>query len=353
MKILMIIPSLSAGGAERVLSSLANDWIARNMCEIEMVVFTNVEDFYEINENIKIHRFNYTSFSKFKYFELLKLIYRLRRKILEINPDICFSFLRESNILTLISSMGLKNKIVISERDSPLTILPFHYNILRKKLYPLATGIIAQTTEYKEFIDNEINISKSIVIPNPVRSIEVSEVKREKIIINVGRLIPEKGHEYLLESFALCKKKKDWHLVLVGDGYLREKLEKKVRQLNLLQQVTFVGKSKEVDNWLCRSSIFAFSSISEGFPNALAEAMSASLPCVSFNCITGPSDLIFDGVNGFLVEVKNIQKFSERLDLLMENDELRINLGKRAKLFSENLDFKCISNQYFDYISKV
>ncbi|WP_180002635.1 MULTISPECIES: glycosyltransferase [Acinetobacter] len=351
MKLLMIIPSLGSGGAERVISSLANDWVVKRKCELHMVIFTDTKDFYKINRDIKVYRLNYNSNSKNKIFCLINLILQLRKIIININPDVCLSFLRESNILIIIASLGLNKKIFISERDSPLTSIPQYYKILRKKLYPLATGIIAQTMDYKFFIDNEINASKSVVIPNPIREINTLDLNREKIIVNVGRLVPEKGQKYLLEAFALCKKRQGWKLVLVGDGVLRSILEKKVKDLDLSGQVFLVGKSNNVDDWLVKSSIFAFSSISEGFPNALAEAMSAGLPCVSFDCVTGPSDLIEHGTNGFLVETKNIQKFSEYLDLLMEKEELRESIGLQAKLMSKRLNFDVISDQYFKYIS--
>lgn len=350
MKVLMIIPSLGAGGAERVLSGLANDWAEKKKCTLEIILFTDVKDFYVINHNIKVHRFNYKSHSSNKIFDLLKLILKVRKKIMDINPDVCLSFLRESNILVLLSCLGLNKKIFLSERDSPETYVPTHYRILRKNLYPLATGIIAQTHDYKIFINNELNSNKSIVIPNPVRDIDTSGIKKQKIILNVGRLVPEKGHKYLLEAFALCENKSEWKLVLVGDGVLRKDLEERVKVLKISHQVEFIGRSNKVDEWLAKSSIFAFSSISEGFPNALAEAMSASLPCVSFDCVTGPRDLISNKKNGFLVDIKNVNKFSKYLDILMKDEELRLMIGAEAKRTTKKLDFNKISNRYFEYL---
>ena len=353
MKILMIIPTLGSGGAERVLSELANDWISKNKCTIDIILLMTGDDFYPLDSRIRVHRLGYASNESHKLIGIIKLLISLRNLMKSINPDICLSFIRETNILTLLATIGLDFKIVISERDSPLTSISKLHQILRKKLYPLADGLIVQTEEYKKFFLSKIGFIKHEVIPNPVRNICCVNKNKEKIIISVGRLIPVKGQVYLLEAFALCKNAKDWKLVILGDGILKKELMDKAKQLGIDERVVFFGATKEVDQWLCRSSIFAFTSISEGFPNALAEGMSASLPCVSFDCVTGPSDLIQHGVNGYLVEVGDIATFSEKLDLLIQSNSVREKVGYNAKNSVINLDFKNISQRYFDFLTTI
>lgn len=353
MKILMVIPSLGSGGAERVLSGLANDWVSKKNCTIEIAVLSNSEDFYNINDEIKIHRLNYSSNGSSKIINLIKLTFKLRLLVSKINPDICLSFIRESNIITALAIRGLDTKLVISERDSPTVAVSKLYQILRKKLYPLANGLIVQTNDYKKFVLNEIGDINQKVIPNPVRSINCLNKSKEKIIINVGRLIPVKGQVYLLEAFALCKNAKGWKLCILGDGILKETLMLKAKELGIEDRVIFVGATKNVDEWLCRASIFAFTSLSEGFPNALAEGMSASLACVSFNCVTGPSDLIQDGINGYLVGVRDVSTFANKLDILIKSDSLRERLGGNAKVSTKVLDFEIISQCYFDFLNGI
>ncbi|WP_336149007.1 glycosyltransferase [Acinetobacter radioresistens] len=349
----MIIPSLGSGGAERVLSGLANDWIARKSCTIEIVVLMKSDDFYEINKNIKIHRLNYNANNSSKIFSLIKLIVKLRALIQSVKPDICFSFIRQSNIITLLASRGIKCKVVISERDSPETPISSFYNYLRKKLYPLCDGLIVQTQFYKEFVLNNIGNINQQVIPNPVRDIFTENIIRENIIICVGRLIPIKGHKYLIEAFSKCINKDGWELVILGDGILRKQLLRQAEELGIQNQVKLMGATRQVDQWLAKSSIFAFTSLSEGFPNALAEGMSASLPCVSFNCITGPQDLIENEKNGFLVEVGDIDNFSKNLDILIQSKELRQKIGIRAKSVANNLNFIKISERYFSFLIEI
>lgn len=349
----MIIPSLGSGGAERVLSSLANDWSVRKNCIVEIVVLMKGEDFYQINENIKIHRLDYDSKKSIKIFSLLKLILNLRSLIISIKPDICFSFIRQSNILTLLASKGLNCKVVISERDSPKTPISNIYTYLRKKLYPLCDGLIVQTQCYKEFVTQHIGKINQKVIPNPVRNISTNNIIRENIVISVGRLIPIKGHEYLLRAFSKCRNKGGWQLVILGDGILKDQLSEQAKQLGIQNQVKLIGATRQVDQWLAKSSIFAFTSVSEGFPNALAEGMSASLPCVSFNCITGPKDLIKNEKNGYLVEVGDVDNFSKKLDMLMQSEDLRQEIGKNAKSVANSLDYIKISEKYFSFLVEV
>ncbi|MCK4081106.1 glycosyltransferase family 4 protein [Acinetobacter radioresistens] len=352
MKILMIIPSLGSGGAERVLSGLANDWIVRKNCAIEIVVLMKSNDFYEINKNIKIHRLNYSTNNASKIFSLLKLIIKLRALIQSIKPDICFSFIRQSNIITLLASIGIKSKIFISERDSPETPVSKFYTYLRKKLYPLCDGLIVQTEFYKKFVFKKIGNINQKVIPNPVRDISTENVTRQNIVISVGRLIPIKGHKYLIEAFAKCMNREGWELIILGDGILKDQLLQQAEELGIYHQVKLIGATRQVDQWLAKSSIFAFTSVSEGFPNALAEGMSASLPCVSFNCVTGPEDLIENEKNGYLIEVGDIENFSKRLDILMQSEKLRHTIGVSAKSVANNLDFIKISDRYFLFLTE-
>lgn len=353
MKVLMVIPSLGSGGAERVMSGLANDWIVKKKCTLEIVVLMDSEDFYHINDNIKIHRLNYNAGGSLKLFNFFILLIKLKKLIESVKPDLCLSFVRQSNLLTLLATRNLNCKVVISERDSPQAFVSKFYNFLRKKLYPYCDGMIVQTNDYKDFVVNSIGNINQVVIPNPVRDINTNKNSREKIIISVGRLIPVKGHKYLIDAFSKCKSNQDWKLVILGEGALRKDLEQQINKLNLQDKVVLVGAVHNVDDWLRKSSIFAFTSLSEGFPNALAEAMSASLPCVSFDCITGPKDLIEHEESGYLVDVGNVSDFSNKLDILMGSKKLREEFGEKSKITANTLDFKSISERYFAFLVEV
>ena len=162
-------------------------------------------------------------------------------------------------------------------------------------------------------------------------------------------MVTEKGQKYLIESFSKINHL-DWTLVILGDGPLRNELESQIELLNLKERVILLGTVNNVDEWLARASIFAFSSISEGFPNSLSEAMSAGLPCVSFDCDAGPRDLIIDGLNGFLVPLKDVFEFSKKINQLILNPDLRLSIGQEASSIGTRLDSTKIAHEYLRFL---
>lgn len=354
MKIFLIIPSLGPGGAERVISTLANKWATINNCSIHLVLLSSAPDFYNIDPRITTHRIGYHGGQRMfgKVVSVLRGMLSLRRLLKQHRPDVVLSFIREANIFSLLAATGLDLKIIISERDSPNSSVSPLYSKLRKITYKKSAGIIVQTEQYKNFITTETGNERIKIIPNPVRQITPGNASKERIIINVGRLINEKGHSYLLRSFAKTRNTMEWKLTILGDGPLKERLEDEARALGISERVNFVGATKDVDSWLSRSSIFAFSSVSEGFPNALAEAMSAGLPCVSFNCVAGPQDLITDEVSGFLVNVGDIDAMAAKLDELISSGDLRERLSLEARAVAANLNIDKISNDYYTFLSE-
>lgn len=354
MKIFLIVPSLGSGGAERVLATLANNWIKRKEVDLTMVVLSDLDDFYNLDEKIKVQRLGYTGGGNFaqKLIRTKTTVSKLRSLIKKENPDSILSFLTECNIVTLMANHNFKKRVFISERDSPNANTPKIYKFLRKQLYPHASGIIVQTKDYESFIKTIVPRIPIAIIQNPIREIKKYDVPKEKIILNVGRLVNEKGQTYLLQAFSKLTHHKDWKLVILGDGYLKESLITEAKSLGIAGQVEFKGVSKEVDLWISKASIFAFSSLSEGFPNALAEAMIGGLPCVSFDCLAGPKDLITDGENGFLVEVKDVVKFSAKLNELIANADLRTFISQNTTSLKYTLNEDAISDKFLEFITQ-
>ncbi len=353
MKLFLIIPSLGSGGAERVLTTLANNWAKRKQVQLTMVVLSDSEDFYTLDEKIQIHRLGYKGGGDFleKLVRAKTTVSKLRSLIKENDPNCILSFLTECNIVTLLASRNIKNKVFVSERDSPNANTPKIYKFLRKKLYNNANGIIVQSRDYQNFISKIVPKVPVVVIQNPIREIKRYDVQKEKVILNVGRLINEKGQKYLLEAFSRLSNHTDWKLVILGDGYLRDSLIEEANRLGISNQVSFMGASKEVDLWINKASIFAFSSISEGFPNALAEAMVGGLPCVSFDCVTGPKELIKNGENGYLVKTEDVEDFASKLNELINSEELRQSFSNNSIQLRSVLNEDAISDKYFNFIT--
>ncbi len=346
MKLILVIPTMQQGGAERVMSELANAWSSQ-LHEVHLVLLAKSENFYTINDNVIIHNLDFSHSGLFsKIISELNVFFTLRKILKQQQPNFVLSFMSKYNILTIFAASYLNVKVIVSDRSNPKIQLPFLVSFLRKATYKFADGIIAQTSLAKIILEKETGNRNIKVIQNPIKDILINEnIKREKIILSVGRLVEEKGQKYLLEAFSKIKNT-DWKVVILGDGPLLHPLKNQIEALGLKDKVIMPGAVNEIDNWLAKSSIFAFPSVSEGFPNALVEAMAAGLPCVSFDCDAGPRDIILDGKNGYLVPLKNIDIFVSRIEVLINNEELRSQLSIEAAMIANILSIEKIANDY-------
>lgn len=350
MKAFLVIPTLTAGGAERVMSIIANIWSEYQDLEVHIVLLADDEIFYELRKNIIVHKLYFPIKPSIisRIINLIKLAYRFRKLTNKHAPEFILSFMNKYNVFVLLSLIGQNRKVFVSERDGSTEKIPVVRRILRDFTYKWARGVIAQTNVGKEFIKNTTGNKNVIVIPNPIREVINYQIPKEKIILNVGRLVEKKGQKYLLDAFANAKIE-GWQLVFLGEGPLRQELELQAKRLGISHLVNFVGTVKDVDIWLSKSEIFCFPSILEGFPNALAEAMIAGLPCISFNCDSGPSDLIIDGENGFLVEVGDVTELEKKIQMLCENETIRMYLSNNARLVRQKLDANYLALKFYKF----
>lgn len=353
MKIFLIIPTLRQGGAERVMSELANEF-AKQKHEVHLILLASASDFYRIDDPVSIHRLAFVNRGRFrKLFDEIKVLFKLRNLLSLHKPDATLSFMDKYNIFTLIASYNLKIKVFVSDRSNPYIKIPFFLSFLKVFTYNHANGIIAQTQLAKNILAKKTKNRNIKVIPNPLKNIEhFPEVSREKIILNVGRLVPEKGHKYLLEAFSKLDGN-TWKLVILGDGPLRDELQDYAKELKIDDSLHMPGSVKNVDEWLAKASIFAFPSVSEGFPNALVEAMAAGLPCVSFDCDSGPRDIIKNGENGFLVPLNNTTEFSKKIQFLIEHPELRLSIGNNASEIKSELEISKVAKEYLNFLKAI
>lgn len=354
MKAVIFIPTLTAGGAERVASILANEWSHYKNVSVTIILLFDNPIFYSIDSDVKVVSLGMSvNVGPMKrMMNILWSIFALRKAIKAEQPDFVLSFMQKYNVFCLASVFGTNIPITVAERDSPTEKLPYIRLILLRLLYGFAKGTTVQSQKGMDFITHETSQKRIKILQNPIAQlVAAKDRKPEKIILNVGRFVPKKGHKDLLHAFAALDDP-EWTLVLCGDGPLRAELESLALELGIQNKVTFMGTVTDVSVWLARAGVFAFTSYREGFPNALAEAMIAGLPVVSYDCDTGPSEMIDHKENGFLVPVGDINGFTEILVQLIQDDDLRHKVAQKASQLAQTLAPITIAKQYFEFCTE-
>lgn len=351
----MAIPSLHAGGMERVMSEILDEFSKDETLELHLILYgITREIFYKSPKNITIHLPNFEFNNNYRTFYTVKTLYFLRKTIKKINPKTILSFGELWNNFVLLASYGLKNPIFISDRCQPDKSLGKINDFLRKILYPNAKGIIAQTQKAKD-IYQKIYKNKNIqVIGNPIRTITPNHsIAKENVVLSVGRLINSKHHDELIKLFVKIKKS-NWKLIIVGDDALNQsnksKLQTLIKMLKVEESVFLAGRQIDVESYYLKSKIFALTSSSEGFPNVIGEAQSAGLPVVAFDCLAGPSDLIENDMNGYLIPVFDYKNFQKKLEFLMNNENKIISMGNRGKESVKQFSKKLITDKFKNFI---
>ena len=348
------IHSLQAGGMERVMSELLNYFAANENYNVHLVLYGIKRDvFYKIPDSILIYRPEFDFDNSKRLISTLKTVAFLRRTTKEINPVSVLSFGEMWNNMILLSLLGTKIPVYVSDRAQPDKSIGKLHGKMRNMLYPKAAGVIVQTHQALEIFRKMYGHSNFKVIGNPIRQIHDRQIARENKILMVGRLIKSKQQDVLIEIFSKLNAP-DWKLILVGYDHLKQQnqtdWEALAKKLKVSDRVIFAGKQEDVEHYYLSSKIFAFSSASEGFPNVIGEAMSAELPVVAFDCIAGPGDLVTDGETGYLIALNDKKAFQEKLQYLIDHEEILDEMGKKGKEFISRFDLKYICSEFENFI---
>lgn len=331
MKILFACHGAGNGGAERIITTLANEFHKR---QYEVVLLTTKEEYndYRIDNGIKHIRVVVNGNSK--VINTVNRVVQIRRHIRNEKPACIISFSTVTNLQILISSMFLHTKIIVSERVDPSRYPTSKIRrALRIALYPLANRIVFQTKDAMHYFPQRIQ-KKGTIIANPIRDNLPAPYsgKRDNTVVGVGSLGEQKNWSMALSACKLFfEKKPDYKFIIYGEGPLRDTLQCEIDNDCLLKdRVVLAGFANDVVEKIKNARMFISSSDYEGISNSMLEALAIGVPSICTDCPTGGAkSVIKSGYNGFLVKVGDYVDLSEKMLVLANNEDI-------CEKFSEN-----------------
>ncbi len=362
MKIAMGISSLGGGGAERVISIMANYWAGKGRDVTVITLASEEKDVYHLDERVRRAAFDLEKKSQGAWDALknnLQRILYLRKTLRASRPDVVIGFSEHMSVMMLLATLGLSIPVIVFEHTDPRQApLDRFWGFLRRWSYFRAKGIVLLTEELKGVAAQNWPEKLLHVIPNPAVVVESNKDAPPpfelppRFIVAMGRLVPLKGFDMLLEAFSRCERD-DWSLVILGEGEDRPRLEHLVKKFNLEQRTLLPGRVAEPSLILRRAGIFVLSSRYEGFPMALVEAMACGVAVLSFDCPTGPSDIIRDGEDGILVPPEDISALTGAMTWLMDDERQRHRLATRAPEVMERFCVEKVMDQWDALLASV
>lgn len=349
MRITLVIATLGSGGAERVMSMMANYW-ADSGRHVTLVTLSSPDaDFYAVDPRVRRVGLGLLGYSQTVFAAVrnnLLRVWRLRRAMKASRPDVVVSFVDRTNVLALLSSLGLGKPVIVSEHTDPrhYSVGPF-WEAMRRLLYPQAAAVVVLTNGLRLWAERFVRKEAVYVIPNSVHVPDVSSESGSQVLTGsartvaaMGRLSPEKGFDLLLEAFARCTHRHNWSLMIIGEGDERPRLEAMTSELGIKDRVIMPGRSKNPFPLLRRADLFVLPSRLEGFPMALVEAMACGLPVITTDFPSGARDIVRDGLDAVVVPPNDVQALAGALDRLMEDPAERQRLGARAVEVAERFN---------------
>ena len=342
MKLLVVISSLSGGGAGRVVSTLTREWSKSH--RVLVALFDASHTVYGhggaiVDLGVPSRPSNHLR----RILNAASRSIRIARLIRRERPDRIVSFMESANYPAIVAAAttGSMHRLCVSVRCNPVMI-PGLKRFLLPISYRLPRRVVAPSNGVQEALQKMgLPVKKLLVIPNPIadrRSRPItSPICAQRFILAVGRLVPVKGFDRLLNAFSGMERS-DVHLVILGDGTQRAELLALSYELGIASRVHLPGVVLDVDTWYRHAECFVLTSRSEGSPNVLVEAMANGCPVVSFDCSYGPAEILQGGRSGLLVPQDDIAGLSHAIHRLITDRALRARLAKagrqRAKSYS-------------------
>jgi GalNAc-alpha-(1->4)-GalNAc-alpha-(1->3)-diNAcBac-PP-undecaprenol alpha-1,4-N-acetyl-D-galactosaminyltransferase len=360
----MVISSLSAGGAERVLVLLCRGLTGLGHHVSVVTVFGTEGDFYSLPDGVDrvaldVGKTTHTTAERLT--ANARRITALRRALRRVQPDVVISFMTETNVLVLLAALGLRVPVIVTEHSDPRKKrMKRIWKGLRRATYRRASRVVSVSPGVDDFFA-WLPESKRAVIGNPIVLSEIHAESGEPLslgwrhsVIAMGRLEPEKGFDVLVAALArLAAEFPDWGLVILGEGGERGKLESLISELGLGQRVQLPGVVENPFPTMRRADLFVLSSRTESFGNALLEAMACGLPVIATQCWSRSPEWVRDGVTGLVVPTEDPASLAAAMARLMADAGLRKRLAAEASKGVERFDLDEISRTWDELLGAV
>ena len=332
----VVIADLSEGGAQRVVCTLCDAWAKAGRSTAVITLSTPATDFFPLPSavtRISTGQVRRSGGLLSGFLANLRRLYILRRTIRETASPVVVAFVGTTNVLAILATRGLRIRLVISERNDPArqSLGPV-WDLLRWLLYRCADIVTANSRSALASLASYVPRDRLIYVPNPLYQQNMPpKSKRQKLIVNIGRLTQQKGQDILLSAFAqIVHEASGWRLAIAGSGELESELKTHARALGIIESVDFLGQT---DPWplLAKAAVFALPSKFEGTPNALLEAMSMGVASIVSDSSGGALEYVDDGKTGLIVRTGDSENLANALLRLMTNEQLRKKLGSAAR----------------------
>lgn len=368
MNITFLTASLGSGGAERVVSLLANR-MSEMGHQVEIICLMYDDVYYQTKPEVKL-----TVVPRVCPGNLIKRLFWLRRYVQKSGTEVCVAFTEGVYCATICALLGIGIPVIASERLDP-HYMSWQRNLLKKIFLPHAAWLVVQTEHIKSYFKGKVAQKTSIIL-NPVNE-KVFEVNDERLmvygdgltvkentIISVARLFPQKRQEVLIGAFAkIAEKYPEWKLVIYGEGPEREALESLVSGFRFIRQdssassqvssrILLPGRCETIIEELNKAKIFALSSDYEGLSNAMLEAVCVGLPIVSTR-VSGTDELIREGVNGYVVDCGDTDALAEALEKLMGDEKKIQQFSAESRKMAEQFRLDHIVRDWLELMERV
>ncbi|MGQ7499408.1 glycosyltransferase family 4 protein [Streptococcus suis] len=351
----------SVDGGEKVAIQLSNE--LSNFYEVHLVSITSISPnlFFDIDDKVTYK--NFIS-GKYKIKDVLfKGIRMLRQYCKENNIDIIFSIGLSANIFMIGATLGLKTKTVFCEHINIKYKLNGRLGEINRDIgVYFSDKVITLTKEdaenYLDYYGKRLKRSKVDSIYNWIELSDYRSVynSNSKSIVTVGRFSQQKGYDLLGKvAVEVFKEFPDWKWDIYGleDSIIAPRLIKYLEEKGVINNVNFKGLVSGTENIYPNHAMYVMTSIYEGLPLVLLEAKQYGLPVVSFSCPTGPSEIILDGVNGYLVPEYDVDKLSSKIRQLILNQSERVNFSKNSLIGCEKFSKEKILQRWVELIEEL